>query len=888
MKLFKNIFIVSLILFTNGSFSQEKIIKSVEKDYDNFAYIKTTEVLLKVAEKGYRSVELFKKLANSYYFNNNLKEAAKWYGYLMRMKDPTLDPEYYFRYAQSLKGIEEYEEANIWMAKFFKEKPEDSRGRAFVNNVEYLSDIIKDDQDIDLINININSEYSDFGGAQYKNQLVFASTRGKGKRYNWNEQPFLDLYYANKIDLGEYLEEKKYSKEVNSKFHESSAAFTADAKYMFFTRNNYYKKTYKEDSEGVNRLKIFKASMLPNGEWGGITSVHFNSDEYSVAHPSINKAGTVMYFASDMPGTIGLSDIFRVEINSDGRLGVPENLGNVINTEGEESFPFINAKGDLFFASNGHLGLGGLDIFVARNFEDKYKNGDKIFIDNLGKPMNSSFEDFAYAEDQESVEGYLSSNRDGGKGDDDIYAFLIPECKPILDGIVKESGKNIAIVDSNIKLFDNKGNEILTMKLEDVYRFVLELECNKEYLIRADKKGYVGVEKRFTTPSSTNSLLIELFLDKDEHLISEGDDLAQILDIPIIYFDFDKYNIRYDAQVELQKLLNVLKEYPNMEIEIRSHTDCRGTVKYNKSLSNRRAQSTKQYLIENGIASNRLKAIGYGESQPVNKCNCGGDINIKTSIKDLALVKLIEEDNINFNKVIEADSIKFYGTREIAGTKSGYYIIGNVYSRNFYFKKFMKSLKEKGYSPEYFTNRNNNWKYVYLEYFDTWQEAVASYKSKIDGNYQDEMWILKVDNGDLRYDHLQANGLSNKDDNSDASNAKEKITYHNFQDTQGVKSGYYLIANVFKSKTNAIKFIEILKQQGLAADSFFNPTNNFTYVYIKRFDSFKSAKIASQSKLEGTYNKEIWILKINGIGDIECSEAEHQLNRRSEFIVTKM
>ena len=614
------------MVFSFG-FSQKAKIRKANDTYDKFHYFKTTDILLEVANDGYKSVELFQKLANSYYFNSKMEDAAKWYGELMAMEQP-LDPEYYFRYAQALKTIENYTESDKWMKKFYLEKTDDLRGRYFISTPEYLSEI--DDlsrDDIEVKNLDLNSALSDFGTTQYKDQLIFASTRGNGKDYKWNEQPYLDLYVTQKLEDGSYGSVEEMNSDINTKYHESSSAFTPDDKYMFFTRNNYYNKKYKKDQEGTNRLKIFKAIKKENGDWGDIIPVHFNDDSYSVAHPSINKEGTRMYFASDMPGSNGLSDIYVVDINEDGTLGTPSNLGTDINTQGQESFPFINEKGDLYFSSNSYPGLGGLDIYVVRGFEEGYFNTyERLEPENIGRPINSPNDDFAYYENLQTKEGFFTSNREGGKGDDDIYSFIaLEECKQLLEGVIKNRLTDEIIPEATVTLFDNRGNEIASLIVGADALFEFEIECDTEYLIRAEIENFIADEQRFTTPSVKQELKLQLLLDKDEQKVVVGDDLAKMLDIPIIYFDFDKYNIRYDASVELQKVLVVMKKYPDMELDIRSHTDCRGPDKYNELLSNNRAKSTRQYLIDNGISEDRLTAKGYGESQLVNDCDCNPD-----------------------------------------------------------------------------------------------------------------------------------------------------------------------------------------------------------------------------------------------------------------------
>ncbi|WP_431111197.1 OmpA family protein [Winogradskyella poriferorum] len=610
-------------MFALSAFAQNGKIKSVEDDYKDFAYVKTSEVLLEVANKGYKSAELFQKLANSYYFRNDMENAAKWYGELFTMND-VIDPEYYFRYAMALKGIEDYEESDKWMKKFNELKPDDMRGRAFLSKVDYKSNIEElSRDDIEPHNLEINTELSDFGTTEYENGIVFASARGGGRKYRWNEEPYLDLYSAEKTESG-FGEAKEIKGKVNTKYHESSAVFSPNRKYMFFTRNNFYRLKYKEDGTGVNRLQLYRATLSEDGTWDEIHKVHFNSEDYSVAHPTLNLTGTRLYFASDMPGTFGQSDIFVVDVNDDGTLGKPENLGPSINTEGQESFPFMDTSGNLFFSSTGFPGLGGLDVFKSEELDQKVEGGSNrnFPIENVGKPVNSSADDFGYYENLVTKRVYFSSNREGGKGSDDIYTFEVPECEQLVFGTVQDSKTDELIPNATVILFDSEGKEIERKTVGEDAAFEFELDCEMEYLIRGEKETYISDEKRFTTPKKKQELQLQLLLEKDVQEINPCDDLAKILDIPIIYFDFDKSNIRYDAEIELQKVLAVLNKYPTMNIDIRSHTDCRGPADYNEKLSDRRAKSTRQYLIDKGIAAERLTAKGYGESKLVNDCGC--------------------------------------------------------------------------------------------------------------------------------------------------------------------------------------------------------------------------------------------------------------------------
>jgi len=326
-----------------------------------------------------------------------MEDAAKWYGELMALEGTDLatekiDPEYYYRYSQALKSIQKYDEADQWMQKFAENKASDLRGKSFLGKRDYLKSIEEKSESFIIKNMDINSAASDFGSNQYKNQLIFASSRTPGDIYKWNEQPFLELHAATKQEDGSYSNVEKFDKRINTAYHESTVSFTPDDKIMYFTRNNYTKRKLKKDLEGITRLKMYRASIQKDGSWGDVKGIHFNSDQYSVAHPTVNVRGTKLYFASDMPGTVGASDLYVVDINADGSLGTPTNLGSKINTEGQETFPYVNSKGDLYFSSNGLTGLGGLDIFMIRDFENKYEKRESFVVENVGKPINSSMD----------------------------------------------------------------------------------------------------------------------------------------------------------------------------------------------------------------------------------------------------------------------------------------------------------------------------------------------------------------------------------------------------------------------------------------------------------------------------------------------------------------
>ncbi|WP_372776746.1 OmpA family protein [Mangrovibacterium sp.] len=627
MKKFRYSTLLILALTVNLVFGQKA---SLSKEADNSPenkYIRTSSILLELANTGYHSPAILKKLGDSFYFNGQMKEACKWYVELVKHTSE-VEEIYFFRYAQALQSIGNYEDADRWMIHYLASTDQNWSVKNYVSFSELNSSQHQQKvEKIKLFNLNINTEVSDFGSELIGDSLFFSSSREEGEIYAPNGQPYLDLYIASRENDSTFFAVKPIQGKINTRYHESSAALTPDHKSLYFTRNNFYRNRYRTAKDRVNKLKIFKASKnIDKNLWDKIEPLGFNSDEYSVAHPCFNPEGTKMYFASDMPGSFGHSDLYSVDVLPDGTLGTPTNLGPKINTEKQETFPFINSNGDLFFASNGLPGMGGLDIFVVRNFESQMTANDELRIDNPGTPINSSQDDFGYHEANEPNVGFFTSNRQGGKGDDDIYGFRIFPCYKTIDGLVKEKTKGNFVSGTTVKVFDQTGSQLLdSLETGESGRFSFELPCYSGYLIRAAHPHYIGDEAQLLVHDKTFEKDIELSLTPDNHRITEDMDLAEVLDISMIYFDLNKHNIRRDAAIELQKITQVMKQHPQIEIDVRSHTDCRGSAAYNLSLSEARAQSTHQYLIDQGIDQHRITATGLGESEPVNECDCDNE-----------------------------------------------------------------------------------------------------------------------------------------------------------------------------------------------------------------------------------------------------------------------
>jgi len=616
----KRVYILAVlsVLVFNITLGQSKTNKKADKKYNSLSYIESTIELLKLVESGNTTPEVLKKLANAYYFNTKMEDASKWYGELLSLDNVVVEFEYYYRYAMSLKTIGDYEEANKIMNKFAILKPEDTRSILFLKSKDYLKTIEELSAGFELENLDLNSSFSDFGTSFYKDGIIFASSRGEGKLYKWNEQPFLDLYY--KADSTRNV--VSLSEKINTKFHESSTTFTKDGATMYFTRNNYYKGKTRKSKEKVNGLKIFKATLV-NGIWDNIESLPFNSDDYNIAHPALSLDETKLYFASDMPGTLGKSDIYVVEINKDGSYGEPKNLGKKINTEGRENFPYISNNGTLYFSSDGRPGLGGLDVFMCRINET---NSEVI---NLAKPINSSRDDFEFIIDEFTNIGYLTSNRYNGKGDDDIYKFKREFCTNLISGTTVNEKTKEVIARASVVILNEKGVEVQNLVSDKNGVFSCEIGCKKQtYKVIATKDNFIQEIEQFkVNPKKKKDIVLKLNL-KPEKIAVVGADLFKILNLKPIYFDYDKSNIRPDAQLELKKVIDYLKKYPEVKIDIRSHTDSRGEDSYNDDLSSRRNTSTKNWIITKGnIDESRISGNGYGETQLVNRC----ENNIKCS-----------------------------------------------------------------------------------------------------------------------------------------------------------------------------------------------------------------------------------------------------------------
>ena len=619
-KIFLFISIFSCVLAS----AQNSNTARADKYFERTFYSKAIPLYMDALAKN-KSPYILKRLADSYYYTGDMDNASSYYKILTDRYKDKIDSDYFFRYAQTLLAQGKKTEARKWMQMYandnnlteiFKEE------WALLDKVEALGNRFE------LTNLAINTSFSDFGAFPYGRSIVYATPRKKtgflSKSFKWNNQPYLDLYI---IEASERISTDSissgFSETINTGLHESNAVFTKDGKTVYFTRNS---KT--EDDEKIAHLQIYKAVLI-DSEWTNIEPLPFNSEEYSVEHPALSPDEKYLFFASDMPGSFGSFDIFAVEIRMDGTYGNPVNVGPKVNTAKREQFPFISESNLLYFSSDGHAGFGLLDVFVSAPNSEGYQKPV-----NVGLPVNSGYDDFSFYINEENSLGYIASNRPGGKGDDDIYRIKeikdLPFITPIqtVEGIVSENdtgkpiaGASITVTDADSTMVD----KIMTDR-QGLYRF--KVNAANTYVLQIEKSNYLKAKDTLLLDDRrdvVNKKNFELtsYDQVDSDLVKVEEKL--LIKVENIYFDFDKWDIRDDAMTILDGVVQKMQQYPKMKIAIGSHTDQRGTDAYNDRLSEQRANSTRDYIISQGIAPERVSAKGYGKRKPIVGCeenNC--------------------------------------------------------------------------------------------------------------------------------------------------------------------------------------------------------------------------------------------------------------------------
>ena len=599
-----------------------------DRDYNDYRYNRAQSAFLQLVrdDADFTDKKVIQSLADTYFFNSQYNQSFTWYRKLISLYPEDIKSIYYLRASISARSNENYSIADRYMQKYFSMVKGTVIEDLYVADLNYLDSIAELRPKYILETTKINTEQSDFSSAFFgQDKLVFSSTfQASGQRdYDWTGEPFLDLYIADIGDEGQLENTQKIEGDINTAFHESSAVFTKDLKTVYFTRNNYKNGKKRTDRKNTVRLKLLTASVDEDGNWSDVEELPFNNDNYSVAHPALSLDGKKLFFASDMPGTTGESDLWYVDIYKDGSYGDPINLGQKVNTEGRESFPYIASNGNFYFTSDALIGFGGFDVFKAELSD----SGIARDPENMGLPINSAGDDFGFLLQTDTNTGYISSNRDGNRGSasDQIYYFKPSKCVVEITGLVRDSNTGNLMPGATVKLLDMGMNIIAEQIVQQDarYSFPEEVECGQAYyLITENGLAYSIAETTFVAPTTSQSISVDMEIEtfsKD----CPPYDLGCLLGLNPIYFDLNKYFIRQDAEIELTKVFNAMIRFPELIIRIESHTDSRSPQSYNLRLSQNRATSTRNWLIQRGIAPTRLTAVGYGESQLINRCADG-------------------------------------------------------------------------------------------------------------------------------------------------------------------------------------------------------------------------------------------------------------------------
>jgi outer membrane protein OmpA-like peptidoglycan-associated protein len=726
----KNIYIFLIVFSIQFAQAQQQDLQRANVLFGKTYYSAAIPLYEKVSNKS-QTVEIIQNLGDCYYFTNQYDKAQAQYALLSQSKN--LDEGYYFRYSQTLKAKGKYAEANDVMRKYYLANHNETAIEKLEKDIKTLNNVSAIGERFLIENLALNTANSEFGGVVLRDSLVFAAVKKKpnlfDKTYKWNNESYLNIVciplknIKAKDSIVSY-----FSKDLKSPMHESNAVFTKDGKTMYFTRNNSNNGRRGKNTDKISNIQIFRAEWVSN-KWTNIKALPFNSPDYSVEHPALSFDEKTLYFASDMPGTRGSFDIFSVSVDG-ANYGLPMNLGDKINTPKREQFPFVSNDNKLYFSSNGLEGYGGLDIFVS-----DIQNNSFSKASNVGLPVNSGYDDFAYYINSETKEGYFSSDRPGGKGKDDIYTLketkdlIIEDCKQYIAGTITDIDSHLALEKAAVILKNGSNQELEKATTTADGKFSFTIECESNYSLSVTKENYTENSKTFRITAERNksndgsmeirSLEIikkeeQVALDKkiasdlliaqqlkaaelvafeqkkkaDAIAIQEkkkadanalkqkkkDDALAleakRVADIAVmqqskkdkliadkkaselavakkkektaaivaaekdvvkdkdkliiktdpIYFDYNMWYIRKESKKILNRVVELMNKYPEMVVEIGSHTDNRGNAKFNAALSQKRADATRNYMLEQGISKNRISAKGYGESVPIVKC----------------------------------------------------------------------------------------------------------------------------------------------------------------------------------------------------------------------------------------------------------------------------
>ncbi|MFH0867124.1 MAG: OmpA family protein [Bacteroidota bacterium] len=639
MNHYKKIFVL-LIAFalTIPVFAQKATLKKANELFEKLAYYEAVPYYLRVLQIDSADSEALHKIAESYRRLNDYQNTEKYFSKVVMLQDVTPIEKYY--YGLSLMENNKYNEAKKWISFYQKLVPADERGENKLTGIEKLNYFLQDSTSYTISNyFHANGDHSDFGPIYYNKGILFSSNRylldEMGNKHSWTGKDFYKVFYFDSTNMPKPV---KFSSSVQTRFNDGPVSFDIKNNLLYVTRNQVEDGKAVKASDDQIKLQIYAYKYDDaKKEWSDEIIFSNNNKDYNVAHPSVTPDGSTLIFSSDIPGGYGGMDLYLCK-KEDEIWGAPVNLGITINTKGNEVFPFVNADNLLIFSSNGLEGLGGLDIYYTF-----LKDGKVTTIEHFGYPVNSQLDDFSMVLNDDYTNAFFSSNRIGGKGDDDIYNLIIfKKLKPenpvfnlALNGIVKDKKtlellNNVKVVITDEKAITYTGFSLPT----GTFKVPVKVRLNDTIILTLmlEKKGYLREELKYTylVIDSNNVDLnksLELLMTPLEAVIATdliGEDLMKNFIINPIYFDFDKYNIRADAASELDKIVAIMNEYPKMVIDIASHTDCRGSYDYNIALSDNRCKSTIEYIVAKGISKDRLTGKGYGETKLVNDCACEG------------------------------------------------------------------------------------------------------------------------------------------------------------------------------------------------------------------------------------------------------------------------
>jgi outer membrane protein OmpA-like peptidoglycan-associated protein/tetratricopeptide (TPR) repeat protein len=619
----KNIYILAGALFlSTGVLAQNKDTKEADKLFERLEYVDAAKAYSNLVEKNKADGYVYKQLADSYFNVFNTKEAVTWYAKAVETQQ---DAETHFRYAQMLKAEGNAKAADAQMEQFAKMQPNDARAKAFKNNPAYLTQLKNQSKQYDAVKSDVSSDKADFGAVlTNNNEVYFASARNTARKASgMDDQPYLDLYKATRNADGTLSQATEVA-ELNTKWHDGPATITSDGNTMYYGSESFNESEFQKDKAKhlkFGQIYLYKATK-EGDKWANAKPLPFNSKEYSVRNPSISKDGKILYFSSDMPGGLGGEDIWKVSIDGE-TYGVPENLGSNVNTEANESFPSIQDDNILFFSSNGRQGLGGYDVF-------KQNTNTNEKATNVGEPVNSQKDDFAFSYNLQKNVGYFSSNREGN---DDIYQANAV-CGVDATVVVKDAETGKLLSGANVTQFNSKGVEKGNQVSNEMGETKFGLACEEIANFNASRTGYENGTATMEK-SQNGAKTVVLNMTPIKPIITEREVILQP-----IYFEYNKSNITAEGAEELDKLVKVMNEYPNMVIDAKSHTDSRGADNYNMKLSDRRAKSTVQYIVSKGIAKNRITGSGMGETQPKVACTeCTEEQHAQNRRSEFLIVK---------------------------------------------------------------------------------------------------------------------------------------------------------------------------------------------------------------------------------------------------------